>query len=831
MRSRIHGKAAYACARILCVALALFAWLPGPVAARAAELDGTLRVRLARLGAPSEITLAADCDYALTGDPSVRIPSGTAMTLSAGNGRLTLTVSGQSVRLGGSVLLMRQGTGHTGLTFLSPALSNRFCGDLALAASGDAISAALSIDVEDYLYGVVGCEMPPTGGLEALKAQAVVARTYALRQKSAKGGASGILTDVGDDLSFRGYNSDYDDVTRAVDETRGQVLCYGDALAACCFCESNGGQTESSANALGEALPYSVVMDDPYDLEGGGTSKTATLNRDASDLNPALREALAEAATPLLRAQGFGGDASDINILSIEDIQPEAPRYSEPSRLYRALAFTLNVATGQGDTTEVTVRVPTYGGIEDWYDLGINDEDNETVWVGHSGREFTVTFRRSGHGMGMSQRGALAMAKKGLDCETILEYYYPGTQLREMELKAGASDPSAFPAAGQPIATGRLSQKTRLYERADSTAAALTTLPAGVTVSIYAVQGEWAAVGSGDLYGFIRAETLTSFALVGVTATQVQDETFAQIRRGPVDILQLPVDTALALERLADGATVRLDAYTDAWALVSAASGVEGFIPRDALTLQTDSDAASGEIVDAQDNLYGLLTEAAGLYVNADDAIEPRQTLPEGTYVRVLAYSSAWAYVRTSDGESGYVKLGALSAVRQAAPESDGGAAESDITVVSGEEYRYVSADTLPLYESYSTDAAVLATLERGDRVQLGAYNDRWACVRVDGTTGFVPLSGLADAQPDSWQDAPEGGEITFVEGERYAEVTVDDAPLYPSYSDEDAPLALLGLGERVLLGAYNDQWACVRADGMTGFMRLETLSPVDSNP
>ena len=831
MRSRIHRKAAYACARMLCVALALLVWLPGP-AAKAAEADGMLRVRLARLGAPSQIVMKADCDYTLAEDPALRIPAGTEVTLFADGDSLTLDAGEETVRLGSSTRLVRGGTGFSGITFLSPALSNRFCGDLYLVASGGVIGAALRIYIEDYLYGVVGCELPPSSGLEALKAQAIVARTYALRQRATRGGSASDLSDSGDVLYFRGYNDDpeYAGVVRAVDETRGQVVCYGDSPALCYFCESNGGQTESSANALGESLPYSVVMDDPYDLEGGGASRTATLRRDAAELAPALREALIDGVASQLRSQGIDADPAEINITSIDAVEPQAARYDAPSRLYRALDFTLTVNV-RSIPSQLTVRVPTYGGLEDWYSLDINDGDNETVWVGHTNREYTVTFRRSGHGMGMSQRGALAMAKKGLDCATILDYYYPGTALRALDLKDAASTEAASAlSAAQPIATARLSQKARLYEQADTAANALTTLPAGATVSIYAVQGEWAAVGSGDLRGFIHAQALTSFALVGVTATQVQDETLAQISRGPVDILQLPVETAMSLETLPGGATVRLDAYTDQWALVTAPSGVEGFIPRAALTLQTGGDAAAGDIVSAKDDLYGLLTEDAGLFVNADDSVSPRLTLERGTYVRVLAYNSAWAYVRTEDGESGYVELNCLSAVRQATPRPDGGA-KAGVTVVEGEQYRYVSIDTLPLYKSYSTDSDVLATLKRGDRVQLGAYNDHWACVRANGVTGFVPLSGLDDAPDDTWQETSGDDAITVVEGEEYALVAVDNAPLYPSHSDEDVPLALLAKGDRVQLGAYNGQWACVRVGGMTGFVRLETLTALDSNP
>lgn len=832
MRKAIQQRAANACARILCVALALFVLL---FATARAEYDGVLRVKLARLGSPGTLVMRANCDYSLAADSSVHIPSGTEMTLSAKGGSLTLAVGDRRISLGPSATLRRRETGSAGMTFIAPALSNRFCGDLCLTASGDSISAVLRIYIEDYLCGVVGNEMSPASGIEALKAQAIVARNYALQRKSARNGADYDLSDSGEALSFRGYNdaAEYIDVVKAVRETKGVLAFYGDNPATCYFCDSNGGQTESSANAFDAALPYSVVMDDPYDLDVG-VRKTATLREDATDLDIHLQAALDAGVAEQLVRQGL--DPEGARIIAIDAIQPEDPRFDAPSRLYRSLAFTLAVETGIGAETHVTVHVPTYGGLEQWYDLDINGEDNETVWVTRIDQAFEISFRRKGYGVGMSQRGAQAMARKGLSCETILEYYYPGIDLRRERLTDKSSgsveDTTAASPNAQAIATARLKQKTRLYESADDTGAARTTLPAGASATVYAVRGEWAAIGSGKLYGFIHTDALTSFALTGVTAAQVQGETYARISGGPVEVLQLPVKTALALETLPGGTQVRLNAYTDKWALITTANDIEGFIPRSALTLQGNAAATDADdVVTAQDNLYGLLTERASLYVNTDDSVSPLLTLEKDDRVRILAYNDTWAQVRTADGATGFVKLASLSAVQQVnAPERaniEGG----DITVLKNKPYRYVSVDALSLFKHYSTDAEILATLKAGEKVRLGAYNDKWACVRARGITGFVLRSGLSDTPPQPDGEAIEGGKITTVKGKRFATVTADNAPLYPSWSESDAPLTRLDRGAQVQLGAYNGAWACVNADGVMGYMRIETLELTEAQP
>ena len=83
-------------------------------------------------------------------------------------------------------------------------------------------------------------------------------------------------------------------------------------------------------------------------------------------------------------------------------------------------------------------------------------------------------------------------------------------------------------------------------------------------------------------------------------------------------------------------------------------------------------------------------------------------------------------------------------------------------------------------------------------------------------------MEGLAEAAPEA--DPIEGGPIVKVKGVRYATVVADGAPLFPEWSEALPPLATLPEGGQVRLGAYNSLWACVRVDGVTGFMRVDML-------
>ena len=759
MRKLWLERTDHVCARLMAIALALFLSLCAAPAARG-ETDGTIRVKLSRLGAPAAITMQADCDYTLASNPSARIPAGTAMTLSASGGKLALRAGDKTVALGASAALLRERSGSCGMRFTAPALSNRFCGDLAFTASGDVITTVLSIYVEDYLCGVVGCVMAPSSGLEALKAQAIAARNGALRQKTAHASAAYDVVDTDAALTFKGYSdaAEYADVLRAVEATRGGVLYYGENRAVCYYTDSNGGQIESAANAFGGALPYSAVADDPWDLASAAPRRTAEIRKDAQDLNPDLRAALIAGMADRLEALGLSSAPGDIRINSVERVTACDSRYPAPSKVFKSLTFQLNVtgrtAAGAAWTGSVSVSVPTFGGLERWYDLSINDADNETVWVSDVGAAFEITFRRSGHGVGMSQRGAQAMAREGASCADILAFYYPGASVTQLSMAdaargAGASAKADPFLAADPVASARLKERTELYEYADFGAAVLTVLPAGATVDVYAAQDGWAAVGSGGRYGFVPAEALTSAG---------EDD--------------------------------------------------------------------GGEAVAAADDQYARLTDDAGLYVNNDDAVSPKAMLARGSVVKLIAYNAKWAYVRTPGDDLGYVKRAFLAAVQGAPGEQDDGAIDGGpVTRAEGDRYLYVQAGALRLYASYSTDSQVLATLAEGDKVQLGAYNSKWACVRANGQVGFVLASGLGATPPADRSEAVEGGSVTKVSGEVYAVVTRSGAALYESWRAGAAELMRLAEGERVRVGAYNDRWACVRANGVTGYIPVEDLA------
>lgn len=809
-----------------------------------ASSDGMMRVKLSRLGSPSSITFRTTCDYYFASHPDVRIAAGSVVQLTASGDQLSISVGKRSAKLGSSAQLMRSRAGKYGVQFTSPSLSNLFCGDLFLSASSSVISTVLNIYIEDYLYGVVGYEISPSYDMEALKTQAVAARTYALRQKAGKSAtASYDVTDSTDNQVFKGYNSDssYANVAKAVDATSNIVLYYGNSLAACYYSASNGGQTESSRNVWGGALAYSVVKDDPYDYESGGTKKSATINKNANGLNESLKNALIAGMADSLIAAGCSTAAKDVDIEAIKSITASNAKYAAPSRIYNALTFKVKVtgrtAKGKKVSGHVSVDIPTYGALESWYDLSINATDNETIWVTEKDKSFEICFRRNGHGVGMSQRGTQVMAKNyGKGCAEILEFYYPGTTPKRLSLTDTTQDIVA-PQATQPamdiIASARLSQKADLYIEASASGMVSSTLAAGTTVDVYAVRKEWAMVGSGGKYGYLQADALTSFALKDVIAIKPESTLYAQVVADNANVLQLPVSAASSLAKTAQGSYVEVVAYSNQWALVKTPADIRGYMFVSDLKLvvaEATPTPDPGETVVASDDLYARLTQTANLYASIAQDADVLEALETGTYVKAIAYNRVWTHVRTSSGVEGVIETSALKAIKgepqgfkkssDTAPDSEG----VEMKTPSKTTYIYVKNSSTYLYNTYSTDSDVVAKLYKADCLQVSAYNSQWAYVSFNGQMGYVPMSELAKKET-MLEGTPEGGEWKTVSKKQKLYVDEDTLIMYDYWSQDSRQIATLSKGDCIEVDAYNSKWVRAYIEGVQGFVLIAGLT------
>ncbi len=440
-----------------------------PVGAQAEK--NTVRVLLTRLNLTDRLEIALDGSYTLDG---MSFQRGSKLVLSCATGRIMAYYEGMALDSGKELVLTR----HQAAEGLENGLRLNgdyalYCGDLHVTTDGKMLTAVLHIPIEEYLLGVVPYEMSDSFPLEALKAQAVAARTYALYKMRGASGAYDLVDNTNDQV-FRGYNASNERAIRAVQETAG-VACYNNgALAICYYTASNGGQVELVRNVWGKGEgDYITMHDDPYDVENPeSVVKSAAIAKTAKDgivYNQQLTDYLLDSVSEAVTALGYSGDAADTRIAGVAGVRLHTPQGGTSSKVMTQMRFDLTVQCRQKPTAamqdeevnlfalpettpEVTstpqptqapfvtleqtvqVDVPVFSAIEPWLGLSINGSNNEILTVREENDRYVIESRRYGHGVGMSQRGAQWMAGQyGWTYDQILRFYYPGLALKKTD--------------------------------------------------------------------------------------------------------------------------------------------------------------------------------------------------------------------------------------------------------------------------------------------------------------------------------------------------------------------------------------------------------------
>ena len=440
-----------------------------PVGARAEK--NTVRVLLTRLNLTDRLEIALDGSYTLDG---MSFQRGSRLVLSCTTGRIMVYYEGMALDSGKELVLTR----HQAAEGLENGLRLNgdyalYRGDLHVKTDGKMLTAVLHIPIEEYLLGVVPYEMSDSFPLEALKAQAVAARTYALYKMRGASGAYDLVDNTNDQV-FRGYNASNERAIRAVQETAG-VACYNNgALAICYYTASNGGQVELVRNVWGKGEgDYITMHDDPYDVENPeSVVKSAAIAKTAKDgivYNQQLTDYLLDGVSEAVTALGYSGDAADTRIAGVAGISLHTPQGGMSAKVMTQMGFDLTVQCRQKPTAAmqdeevnlfalpettpeatsapqptqapfvtleqtVQVDVPVFSAIEPWLGLSINGSNNEILTVREENDRFVIESRRYGHGVGMSQRGAQWMAGQyGWTYDQILRFYYPGLALKKTD--------------------------------------------------------------------------------------------------------------------------------------------------------------------------------------------------------------------------------------------------------------------------------------------------------------------------------------------------------------------------------------------------------------
>lgn len=263
----------------------------------------------------------------------------------------------------------------------------RYRGSLELIASGGGIEVVNVLDVEAYLRGVVPAEMSASWPMAALEAQAVAARSYALSLVGSHQDYD-VCADVSCQV-YRGMDAEQARSDRAVRETAGVVVTYEGSVARTYYHADSGGVTASSREVWGTNVPYLVARPD--------ATAGATVDRWRVRLEPDL------VARGLSRLGDDVGTVSELRVLG----------RSPSGRVDR-----LQVVGSAGSTTLSEAELTSLAGL--W---GLKSMRFEVVGG------LILRGQGWGHGVGMSQDGARALAALGYDYTQILGYYYPNTRL------------------------------------------------------------------------------------------------------------------------------------------------------------------------------------------------------------------------------------------------------------------------------------------------------------------------------------------------------------------------------------------------------------------
>lgn len=265
------------------------------------------------------------------------------------------------------------------------------------------------VDLEDYLKGVVPNEMPPSkfNAIEALKAQAVAARTYVLKNMSRFAREGYNLCATISCQVYRGVSSERPLSSEAVEATRGVVIKYQGELINSLFTSTCGGQTENAENIFhSEGAPYLRSTYCPPENAPEIDPRLVAVS--GYHLNWTVRETRAELEKNLRRI---------LPLDTLVDIQPL--RYGRSERVIE-----LKVV---GRSRDFVLR-----GLDVKAGLGLKDSlfTFQRVYGRHGEiAAFEFTGRGWGHGVGLCQTGAFGLARAGEDFETILKTYYRGVEV------------------------------------------------------------------------------------------------------------------------------------------------------------------------------------------------------------------------------------------------------------------------------------------------------------------------------------------------------------------------------------------------------------------
>ena len=267
-----------------------------------------------------------------------------------------------------------------------------------------------SMDIETYLYGVLSGEMSAKFNIEALKAQAIAARTFVMNKKenpASSGHKNAVVcTNYKHCQEYKSYEElkstngtqwmeeYYPKIKKAVDETKGQIIVYEDKPILPLYFSTSSGKTENSEEVFSTQYPYLKSVESPYD--GQSPKYTSQVVVSKSDF--------------------------------INNIKKSYPNISIKSSNLKEDIKILNRNEG-GSVGKIKVGDKELTGVNIRSIFNLNSANFEIEFKNDN---IIFNVKGYGHGVGMSQWGAEGMAEEGFLYYEILKYYYTGTEIKDL---------------------------------------------------------------------------------------------------------------------------------------------------------------------------------------------------------------------------------------------------------------------------------------------------------------------------------------------------------------------------------------------------------------
>lgn len=568
------------CRRILAllVGLAVGIFFAGTIPVAQGDTDySIIRVRLASMGNPVNVKVKVNGNYSIPENKDIYLERNKEYEIAIQDGKLILRGGNQVYTLGTGFTFKQHKGGDSDVISISNNGSNwiDYKGDMVVSVETDKngkkyIALTNHVYLETYLYGVVPYEMPADWPLEALKAQAVAARTYAIRNGCA-------VVDTQSSQVYKGYFfSNYthpkkekeEEIERkvklAVDETAKQVLKYRGDFVFTYYSSSNGGWIEAGYEgfpdnpAISKEKNYEPLLakEDPYDpvheekpdewkFKWKFTPFKIQVNMEGKDLSDPNSWWNSVVEKDVVKYKNFidwlkkkineKTNVEDVKIVSIDSIQFPQEKMTDGKRKKEAV-IVVSFYTKNGNSYVMdekgNIKLNTINLTVSTKDMrnGIGTDIMRSTFVNDpelrkdetTGEEYYfISGQGFGHGVGMSQYGAKAMAEQNKNYQEILKFYYPEASIEALNISPPAltdmpsrgddrQDPQP-PGGGsgqpQPVyGVVKVTTSLNVRQGPGTQYKRIGGLGPNARVQILRQVGDWYEIKAGNLQGYIHSD-------------------------------------------------------------------------------------------------------------------------------------------------------------------------------------------------------------------------------------------------------------------------------------------------------------------------------------